>query len=350
MRYCYISRDYREPNSAGTKAKSDIETIMDRMGFANIGFKRTLDSNVVMHFLRNLLGVAKAMLTIKKGDVLVLQYPMKKYYESVCDIAHAKGATVVTQIHDLGSFRRKKLTPEREIIRLNHSDGIIAHNDTMLGWLKDHGCKAELVTLGIFDYLSPAPVTSQRPAPKAGDAYSYFFVGSMSTAQNAFVYELANRMERSMFYLYGNRFEPSLMREGAKTSFEGFAIDHELMQMNKGDFGLSWYGESLTEGKGKIGEYMAYNNPHKVSLYLRCHAPVIISKTAGLAKFVQENGVGICVDSLIDLEQRLNSITYQQYTEMLANVKTVSDRIASGYYFETAFNNVMGELRKKNEK
>lgn len=345
MRYCYISRDYREPNSAGTKAKSDIETIMDKMGFVNIGFKRTVDSNEVMHFLRNLFGVAKAMVAMKKDDVLVLQYPMKKYYESVCDVAHAKGVKVVTQIHDLGSFRRKKLTPEREVERLNHSDGIIAHNDTMMKWLKDRGVKAEVVTLGIFDYLSPEPITSQRPVPQQGGAYSYFFVGSMSTAQNAFVYELANKMERSMFYLYGNRFEPTLMKEGAKTSFEGFAVDYDLMKMNKGDFGLSWYGESLSEGKGKIGEYMAYNNPHKVSLYLRCNAPVIISKTAGLAKFVEENGVGICVDSLTDLEQRLNSITHEQYCEMLANVKQVSEKIASGYYFETAFRKVMEKLK-----
>lgn len=344
MRYVYISRDYRDKNSAGNKAKTDIEQIMDSMGFVNIGFRQSVGSNSLVHFIRNLFGVAKAMLCIKKGDVLVLQYPMKKYYETVCKAAHAKGAKVITQIHDLGSFRRKKLTPEREIIRLNHSDGIIAHNDTMKEWLLEHGCKAKLTTLGIFDYLSPTPVTSERPAPREGEAYSYFFVGNMSTQQNAFVYELANRMKRSMFYLYGNRFEASLMKTEAKMEYEGFAIDYELMRTNKGDFGLSWYGESLTEGKGKIGEYMAYNNPHKVSLYLRCHAPVIISKTAGLAKFVSDNGIGICMDSLNDLEERLNSITPAEYEQMRQNVRKVSDKIASGYYFRTAFESLTCSL------
>ena len=42
-------------------------------------------------------------------------------------MAHMRGARVVVIIHDLGSFRRKALTPEKEICRLNHADYIIAH-------------------------------------------------------------------------------------------------------------------------------------------------------------------------------------------------------------------------------
>ena len=114
--------------------------------------------------------------------------------------------------------------------------------------------------------------------------------------------------------------------------------------MNKGDFGLSWYGESLTEGKGKIGEYMSYNNPHKVSLYLRCHAPVIISKTAGLASFVEDNGIGITVDSLCDIDTVLSGVTDGQYRQMKQNVMRVSERIASGYYFEHAFKRAVALL------
>ena len=85
---CYLSRNYKETNSAGNKAKTDMEAIM--------------------------------------------QYPLKKYYELVCDMAHVRGARVVTLIHDLGSFRRKALSVEREIRRLNHSDVVIAHNESML--------------------------------------------------------------------------------------------------------------------------------------------------------------------------------------------------------------------------
>ena len=85
----------------------------------------------------------------------MLQYPLKKYYEVVCDMAHARGAKVVTLVHDLGCFRRKALTVEREIRRLNHSDVVIALNDSMKAWLEERGCRAKLFSLGVWDYLSP---------------------------------------------------------------------------------------------------------------------------------------------------------------------------------------------------
>lgn len=336
QRICYITRDYRDLNTAGNKAKTDIEQILAGMGAINIGLRRTVGSNAFIHFLRNLLGVVKAMFLLRRGDVLVLQYPMKKYYETVSDVAHFRGARVVTQIHDLNAFRSKRLTPEREIQRLDHSDAIIAHNATMAGWLHDHGCKAFITELGIFDYLSPRPVSSQRQAPEPGRPYSFFFIGNLSVHSNPFVYDLANGLRQSCCFLYGNHFEASRLSPDAKAEYLGYAVDYDLMRVNCGDFGLSWYGESLTEGKGKIGEYMSYNNPHKVSLYLRCHVPVILSRTAGLASFVQREGCGILVDSVADLEQRLASITPEEYERMHANAVRVSNRIASGSYFTEA--------------
>jgi len=335
MKRCYISRNYKDIRSAGGKAKTDIETIMNGMGFQNIGLKQTTHKNKLLDFLLTFIGVVKAMFSLQEGDVLVLQYPMKKYYDMVCNRAHRKGAKVITQIHDLGSFRRKKLTVEQEIARLNHSDAVIAHNPTMQKWLLDNGCKAKVVVLGIFDYLSPEPVTSDREMPTSNN-YSSFFVGNLGRDQNAFVYDLANSFEKSILYLYGNKYDKMSVTEDARVSYLGFAVDYKLMASNCGDFGLSWYGESLEEGKGKIGEYMSYNNPHKVSLYLRCHAPVILSKTAGLASFVEENKCGVCVDSLKDLEKVLCSISLEEYAEMRENAAKVSEKIASGYYFSTA--------------
>lgn len=86
---------------------------------------------------------------------------------------------------------------------------------------------------------------------------------------------------------------------------------------------------------------MSYNNPHKVSLYLRCHAPVILSKTAGLARFVEDNGIGLTVDSLTDIDTILASVTPTDYERMRQNVIKVSDRIAQGYYFEHALDRAM---------
>ena len=119
---CYISKNYRNLGNAGDKAKTDIELIMDRLGFKNIGRPQTRSKNSVKAYLNTLFSVLKGVSSISKGDILVLQYPLKKYYDFVVDKAVSKGAKVITVIHDLGSFRRKALSVKQEIERLNHAD------------------------------------------------------------------------------------------------------------------------------------------------------------------------------------------------------------------------------------
>ena len=177
---CYLSRNYREINSAGNKAKTDMEAIMRAMGLRNVGLPQSRYRDPVRHFFATLASVAKSPFCLCRGDALVLQYPLKKYYEVVCDMAHARGAKVVTLVHDLGCFRRKALTVEREIRRLNHSDVVIALNDSMKAWLEERGCRAKLFSLGVWDYLSPEvpPATAEgltssgSPIPSASSRWA----------------------------------------------------------------------------------------------------------------------------------------------------------------------------------
>ena len=142
MRNCYLSRNYKGVDGAGNKAKTDIERIMEEDGFVNIGLPQTRYTHTVLAFLVTLAGVLKAPFCLRKGDRLVLQYPLKKYFTFVCRMAHLRGAKVVVVIHDLGSFRRKKLTVEQEIRRLDHADYIIAHNEKMKRWLEEKRLQA----------------------------------------------------------------------------------------------------------------------------------------------------------------------------------------------------------------
>ncbi len=38
---CYLSRNYRDVDNAGNKAKTDIEQMMEWHGFRNVGLKQT---------------------------------------------------------------------------------------------------------------------------------------------------------------------------------------------------------------------------------------------------------------------------------------------------------------------
>ena len=337
MRKCYLSKNYNRLSSAGNKAKTDIEKIMQQAGFVNVGFRQTHYSNKISGFLITLLGVLKVPFSLRRGDILVLQYPLKKYYPFVCKAAHFRKCKVVTLIHDLGSFRRRKLTVQKEIERLNLSDYIIAHNQSMKNWLVEHGCKATVECLEIFDYLSE----SKAPEREIPTQYSILYAGGLSRKKNSFLYDLGKHIHTCHLNLYGHGFDIEQVEIGKESfSYKGFIASDQLISSAQGSFGLVWDGDSVDTCSGIFGEYLRYNNPHKTSLYIRCGLPVIIWKQAALASFVQENNIGISVGSLKEIDERLAQISSTEYKEMIENVKVIDERLSRGYYFCRAISKV----------
>lgn len=340
---CYLSRNYKETNSAGNKAKTDMESIMRSMGLRNVGLRQSHYLDPCRHFAMNLASVLKAPFYLRRGDTLVLQYPLKKYYELECDMAHARGAKVVTLIHDLGSFRRKALTVEQEIRRLNHSDVVIAHNESVLRWLQDNGCRSQLFPLGIFDYLSPAGIL---PPPMPERPYTVVYAGGLSQRKNAFLYQLGNVVQGYKMRLYGGGFD--IQQAAHPECFEqmGFVPSSQLIATARGHFGLVWDGDSLDACQGDMGEYLKYNNPHKTSLYIRCHLPIIIWKQAALAPFVSQQGIGLCVDSLREIASAISVLTPERYAEMRKRVEVLSQQLSQGHFFREALRQAFDYLRQ----
>lgn len=337
MRNCYLSRNYKDIAGAGNKAKTDIEQIMATEGYINIGLPQTRYKNTVIAFLLTLAGVLKTPFSLKKGDRLVLQYPLKKYFTFICRMAHLRGAKVIVVIHDLGSFRRKKLTAEQEIQRLSHADYIIAHNDRMKQWLIEHQCQVPVGTLEIFDYLSE---TKAAPRPLPSPPYGVVYAGALNLRKNTFLYEIGKHVRSYHFNLYGNGFEIEKAAGKEHFNYKGFVRFDELIATAEGNFGLVWDGFSTEACTGDFGEYLQYNNPHKTSLYIRCELPVIIWEKAALSDFVRKNEIGICIASLNELDSILASLTPEQYATMKQNVAALSERLQNGYYIKKALSEI----------
>lgn len=336
---CYFSKNYKGFN-AGNKAKTDIERIMDGLGFRNIGCKQTHHKNKFKAYFVTLSSVLKATSGINTGDVLVLQYPLKKYYKYVCEKAHKRGAKVVTVIHDLGSFRRKKLTVAQEIELLDNSDYVIASNESMKKWLADNGCKTKLGSLDVFDYLSE---TSPVDKP-VGAEPRIIYAGKLTYNKNQFLYDTENYINGYQFILYGGGFEEEKIKRKDRFIYKGFTPSDDLIEQADGEYGLVWDGPSVDTCSGDFGEYLRYNSPHKMSLYLRCELPIVIWEKAALADFVKANKVGLCVGSLKDLGDTLAKVTPEEYAEMKANARKIGKQLSEGYYFSKAVNKAIKEL------
>lgn len=339
---CYLSRNYKDLNGAGNKAKTDIEQIMSAMGFKNVGLKQSHYTHPIPAFLFTLLGVLKAPFGLHKGDILVLQYPLKKYFTFVCRTAHWRKAKVVVIIHDLGSFRRKKLTVKKEMRRLNHADYVIAHNASMKSFLLQNGCRAQVGELGIFDYLSPHPIPkTEEPFPP----YHIVYAGALAIRKNQFLYDVGRYINSYAFKLFGNGFEPAKAANSERLHYQGFVPSDELIAHPQGHFGLVWDGASIHSCTGNFGEYLRYNNPHKTSFYLRCGMPVIIWKQAALAPFIERQQAGFCVNSLEEIEGILQALTPETYRTLKENACRIGMKLANGDFVREALTTAIQQLK-----
>lgn len=324
---CYISKNYRRTDSAGDKAKTDIEAILGSVGYKNIGLRQRRVNSAVGAYFITLASVLKGVMSLKKGDILVVQYPLKKYYDFVVSRANACGAKVITVIHDLGSFRRKKLTVAQEVERLNRSAAVVVHSPAMRRWLADNGVTVPMIELGLFDYLSDS-VPAEHEGPD--DRYRLMFAGNASPVHNDWIYQLGEAAPSLDLVIYGGGIDESKLTPNIHPM--GYVDSDTLIATAQGDFGVVWYGSSLDEGAGALGEYLKYNAPHKTSLYLRSGLPVIIWNQAALAGIVKEYNVGICVSSLRDVPEALSRLTPRDYAVMKANAEALASKLAKGFF------------------
>ena len=339
-RLCYLSRNYRESRSAGSKAKQDYEDILTSMGAVNLGMTRTHHSNKILTFILNLMGVVRSCLSLRQGDMLVLQYPVKKYFTLLCHAAKHRGATTVALIHDLGSFRRKKLTVEQEIARLGKVDHVIATNATMAEWLKQQGLNKPILALGLHDYLSSAPLPEinnhRNPGP-----WRIAYAGTLRSRKNSFIQSYAAIIEGYELHVFGKESKEDPIPDSTHVIKHGFVEPDEFMTSNGCDFGLVWDGDSIDCCSGPFGEYLKYNTPHKLSLYLRAGLPVIVWSQSAVAPLITSLGIGITIDSLKDLCEKINSLDDHQITSLQSTVDKVADDIANGRFLKTALHQLM---------
>lgn len=313
------------------KAKNDVDELLHDWGYHDLSNKNHSQGKIA-HFFHQLTGVMRILTHVHSGDTLILQYPFKKFYYMACTFAHWKGATVVTIVHDLGAFRRHKLTPEQENRQLSKTDKLIVHNETMEKWVKAHGFKGKTVCLGIFDYLIS---TKPHAYPTPHRPWRIVYAGGLYKWRNAYLYNLDSSMNLWTLDLYGPGYEA--LEKDPKITWHGNLKEEQLMEQVEGDFGLVWDGGSLDECNGDWGSYLKINNPHKTSFYICAGIPVIVWKKAAMRNFIEDNNLGFSIDSIKDIDEKLRNMTPEQYKTMRDSVARFSALLRKGHFTEKSF-------------
>lgn len=320
----------RETGNASGKAKKDAFDIALKMGFL---------PNYHPSAIR-IVRVLQQMLTISKfsgSKIIFFQYPAVS--EQLMDMLRktvTRDSYKIALIHDLSSIQGfDNYSKEKEVNYISIFDCLIVHNEKMRDYVREIGYTGEIVILDIFDYLHD-PL---RPIKDSPFSNSVSFAGNLGKAK--FLRDLGKI--HCNWFLYGVKGDGDF-RDLSNVTYKGLLPSDEIQYLMEGDYGLVWDGDSIDTCSGPNGQYLRYNNPHKLSCCIAAGKPIITWKQAAIADFIKKNRIGILVNSL----EELNSIDLSVgYKEMRSNVMRIKNEIANGVFLQTAIEKALklGDVR-----
>lgn len=348
--FYFIATRSRDYNTAAIKAPKDIETILEKRDYKMVKFCFPPKmSNEKLYIwagrFANVLNWGKAFITIRKNSLVLIQYPYgckRMALKAMPFLQKHKKVKFILLLHDVDSLRGynpDSSTSSEGMLKL--ADYVICHNDKMKEYLLTQGIKEKkLFVLGVFDYLcteNPQKQTCRNTIALAGN---------LSPRKSPYIDKFLKAAKNFNVNVYGPNYA-----EGANyinTKYGGQFSPDEIPAKICGNWGLVWDGDSLESCTGETGNYLRYNNPHKLSLYIAAGIPVIIWKEAALASYVEEKNIGITVASLRDIEQRITELPESAYKKMLLNIEIEAKKLRNGNYFETVITQIENEEENEN--
>ena len=341
------------------KARNDVNIILKNNRFKPINFKtkngiqKNKYKKIIQYlqYYKNYKIWKKEIKRIKenKKDWYLIQYPLMNntlFFPKLLKQLSLKVNTIVL-IHDMDSirFKDKKNSSYLYKKRINYEDQkvgkyatkIISHNESMTSELIKLGVeKKKIINLKLFDYLASTKEIAQVKYKKEVEVV---IAGNLLLNKAKYLSELKN-ISKVKFNLYGVNYDEKKC-SGKNINYKGVFPPDKLINNLSGMFGLVWDGNSTETCNGVWGNYLKYNNPHKVSLYLSAGLPVIVWRKSALASFITKNNLGIAVNSVHEIYKITSKISKKDYEEMCSKVNIVSKKLKNGYYLKNALNKII---------
>lgn len=323
-------------NHAGSKAVADISKIASNMGYKPVYIHMLSTEISKIAKLQRQLGYFvdwnKCYREISEGAIVLLQHPFhhkqltrQKILKKLKDKKHVKYISMIHDVEELRGFRYNDYYKREFDFMLQIADVFIVHNEFMKNFFEKKGVpKEKLIVLQVFDYLH-----SIRENKNILFERSISIAGNLDAQKCGYINQLGDIGVKVK--LFGPNYEHGLDIYD-NVEYQGqFSPDQIPLKLTEG-FGLVWDGECIDSCAGQAGQYLCYNNPHKLSLYLSSGIPVVIWNKAAEADFVRKNHLGICVGSLLELKtifENMNESIYKTYTSA---VMSIGERIRKGEY------------------
>lgn len=338
-------------NDAGTKAVQDAAIIAERSGFEPVYVKMCTTKDGVLAKSERQIGYwhdwNAVYRAIEPKSIVLLQNPFhhkqltrEKTLRKLKNLKKVKFISLVHDVEELRKFRYNDYYKREFETMLEIADVLIVHNDWMAEFFKQHGVpEKKLVVLEIFDYLQDSESAAVPTFEK-----KITVAGNLDTKKCAYIKGLSE-LQGVEVQLYGPNFDPA-MKGCTHIHYGGSFPPDEIPSKLTSGFGLVWDGTSIEGCQGDAGQYLRYNNPHKLSLYLSSGLPVVIWSGAAEADYVREHQVGITVNSLLDLADRMAQMTEEDYNSFAKNAAVVARSLTRGTYLGKALKKALRQTEE----
>ena len=334
-------------NHAGSKAVKDVKEIAEELGFKPVNIKnRSFGKQSFITRILNQLSCFFYWITvyvrIEKKSVVLMQWPYRRrqigYRFIMKNLKRIKKCKIVSIVHDVEELRTiyfsKHIKNDFDLMS-SISDVLIVHNERMKEFFISKGiCEDKLIVLEIFDYLTNA---KENFIPEFSK--SIVIAGNLDKTKSPYLSKLSLVKDVS-FQLYGPNVDQNLLKS-KNIEYMGSVAPDELPQHLNSGFGLVWDGDSIDTCSGNTGNYLRYNNPHKLSLYIASGLPVVIWSEAAEASFVKKYDVGLTVASLEELSRKLQLLTESEYNRYARNVSVLAKKLVNGEFTQKAVNDAV---------
>jgi hypothetical protein len=275
---------------------------------------------------RRLSYLIKVLSRIKKGSTIVFLFPVYAFMNRILLwFLTRKGIKIICFITDINGLKDgspRKLRQEVGFFRRFHY--FIVHNQKMEQWVSEKVPGSHCVTIEFFDFLTNT-VTMVN-------SFSYDIVFAGNLEKSSFLEKLHLLRSSSpllSFHLYGPGRTEAMVKQ-PNVVWHGVERPYDLPVKLKGAFGLLWDGDSIEKPGGNLGDYMQYISHHKLSLYIISRLPMIVPATAASATLIEKYKIGFVVNSLYEIEEKLRTMSKQDYLRMQDNMVQLARKISTG--------------------
>lgn len=333
MNKYFVSEIYEHARFTAGVLREDIETSLRNEGFTEI--KINEPKNLFQKLLVR-IGHTPKVEKMHSPGLTFFHFPLRsRLIRSIFKSMRPRQINTVAYVHDLEGVRGNNIPLlNHEMSMIARADIVLVQNQEMKNIIAYKSGNKNIIVLEMYDYLQTGlpPVRSLSPVIS--------FAGNLEKA--AFIHQLY-RLPSLTFIIYGQGVQQF---QGNNLHFKGRQDPRLLPSLLEGSFGLVWDGDSLETGTG-TGKYLQYNIPHKLALYIMAGLPLIVWKKSAMAQWVLKNKIGVVVESLFEVEQKISALTEVQYQEFRSNMIELRQKMSEGFYMKTAIRKALKIIREQ---